>query len=279
IADLLEGQNANPFRIRAYREGAATIRAHEDPVADFIRQDEFEALKALPGIGEGIAAVIGEYVSLGESSLLAELKAGVSPESVLTTVPGIGDELAERIVEQLDVHTLPELEEAAHDGRLDTVEGFGSRRVEGVRKALAGMLNRSAKRQVQNPDGQDGKVSQEAEPSVELLLQVDADYRKQAKAGELHKIAPRRFNPKKEAWLPVFHTKRQGWMFTVMFSNTAQAHALGKTDDWVVIYYKRGDHEGQNTVVTETKTQLKGKRVVRGRQAENQHYYEVQSGG
>lgn len=70
------------------------------------------------------------------------------------------------------------------------------------------------------------------------------------------------------------HTKRSGWQFTALFSNTAQAHKLGKTDDWVVIYYERDGKEGQHTVVTETQGPLKGKRVVRGRDPENQQYYQ-----
>jgi hypothetical protein len=60
--------------------------------------------------------------------------------------------------------------------------------------------------------------------------------------------------------------------FSVLFSNTPQAHKLGKTRDWVVIYYERDGIEHQNTVVTETGGSLQGKRVVHGREAENLHY-------
>jgi hypothetical protein len=72
-------------------------------------------------------------------------------------------------------------------------------------------------------------------------------------------------------------TNREGWTFTVLYSNTAQAHELEKTDDWVVIYYKRDGKERQNTVVTETQGPLKGKRVVRGRALENQQHYEAKA--
>ena len=62
------------------------------------------------------------------------------------------------------------------------------------------------------------------------------------------------------------HTKRGDWHFTALFSNTARAHELGRTNDWVVIYYYDEDHrEGQNTVVTETHGPRRGERVVRGR--------------
>lgn len=82
-------------------------------------------------------------------------------------------------------------------------------------------------------------------------------------------IAPRRFNPERRAWLPILHTERDGWHFTALFSNTALAHELGRTGDWVIIYHYDGElEEGQHTVVTETRGPLEGKRVVRGREAE-----------
>ena len=197
IADLLETQNANPFRVRAYRDGERTIREADKPVAEAVRQDKLESLTELPNIGSGIAAVIGEYVTSGKSNLLADLEAQVSPETVLAKVPGMGKKLAQRTVEQLHVQTLEELEEAAHDGRLAEVEGFGARRVEGIQTALSGMLSRSARSKQQSRIAKPKKsVSAPADrPSVELLLSVDAEYRKRAQAGDLHKIAPRRFNP------------------------------------------------------------------------------------
>ncbi|MGI9174618.1 MAG: hypothetical protein ACR2GR_04810, partial [Rhodothermales bacterium] len=63
------------------------------------------------------------------------------------------------------------------------------------------------------------------------------------------------------------------WSFTALFSNSARAHELGKTDDWVVIYFDRGEGERQCTVVTETRGPLKGRRVVRGRERECRSYY------
>lgn len=277
IADLLEAQDANPFRVRAYREGAQTVHHLDQRVADFISRNRFDELKALPNIGDGIAAVIGEYVSSGQSGLLQELEATVSPEAVFAKVPGIGHELVQRIVEQLHIRTLAELEEAAHDGRLAAVKGFGPRRLEGVRTALAGMLSRSARSKQRDRivDAKSREREPEGRPSVELLLEIDTDYLRRAEADELDKIAPRRFNPDNKAWLPVLRMKRQGWAFTALFSNTAQAHKLGKTHDWVVIYYDRDGAEGQNTVVTETQGPLKGKRVVRGREPDNRRFYSV----
>lgn len=279
IAALLETQTeANPFRVGAYRDGAQTIRELAQPVAELVRRNQTDALKALPNIGEGLAAVIGEYVTSGRSNLLQDLEAKTAPGAAFTQVPGIGQELAERIAQHLDISTLEELEEAAHDGRLAAVEGFGPRRIEAVQTALAGMLSQSARRrQRQRTQDTNRPKQQEERPSVRLLLKIDEEYRKQAEAGKLRKIAPRRFNPQKEAWLPVMHTNQDSWSFTALYSNTAQAHELGKIHDWVVIYWKRDGKERQNTVVTETQGPLKGKRVVRGRALESQQFYEVKS--
>src|SRR5690606_6188361 len=122
-----------------------TIRYMDQKAADLVEGDRLDRLVALPNIGQGIAAVIGEYVSTGQSDLLRELEAQAGPEAVLIQVPGIGKELARRITEKINIETLADLEAAAHDGRLDEVEGFGRRRVEGIRAALAGMLSRSSR--------------------------------------------------------------------------------------------------------------------------------------
>ena len=107
-----------------------------------------------------------------------------------------------------------------------------------------------------------------------MLLEVDREYRKQAAAGSLPGIAPRRFNPDGKAWLPVLHTHRGDWHFTVLYSNTATAHKLKRTHDWVVVYFYDDEHvEGQHTVVTETRGPLTGRRVVRGRETECRTFY------
>ena len=90
IADLLETQNANPFRIRAYREGAQTVRNLDQPIANFVKQNRLDALTELPNIGKGIASVIEEYIMEGKSNVLEDLEARVSPEDTIAQVPGIG---------------------------------------------------------------------------------------------------------------------------------------------------------------------------------------------
>jgi len=108
---------------------------------------------------------------------------------------------------------------------------------------------------------------------VAELLDVDREYRRQARRGALQQIAPRKLNPRSEPWLPILHTVRGPRRYTALFSNTEQAHRLGRTHDWVVLYYDAGQGENQCTVVTEFRGPLRRRRVVRGREWEcAQHY-------
>ncbi len=282
IADFLELQEANPHRVRAYRTGAKSVRTTAKNIAQLASHDHEqqngETLEDLPGIGRGLAWLIGELVQTGHTGRLDRLRGELRAEDRFRRVPGVGNTLAKRIVETLGIDTLPALEMAAHDGRLRTVEGFGNRRVQAVRAALGTMLTRASRHRQQGPTTDD----QPLQPPAKLLLAVDGQYRAAAAAGKLRTIAPRRFNPNNEAWLPILHTEAAGWDFTALFSNTARAHELNKTDDWVVIYFDQdghadgNGHDGQCTVVTETTGALKGKRVIRGREGESRQYYDAQ---
>ena len=263
-ADLLTQQGANPFRVSAYRRAADTVARLPRDLRDIVQRDGLEGLIALPHIGHGIARAIDELLRTGGWSLLERLRGTLDPVRVFQTIPGIGPELAQRIHDALDIDTLEALEAAAHDGRLETVPGVGARRAAAVRAALAAMLGRTRGRIEKPLDG----------PGVALLLDVDREYREKAEAGILRTIAPRRFNPEGQAWLPVLHTKRDAWQLTALYSNSARAHELGRTRDWVVVYFYDDHHqEGQHTIVTETQGPLRGKRVVRGREDECRDFY------
>lgn len=110
-------------------------------------------------------------------------------------------------------------------------------------------------------------------PGVDLLLEVDREYRESARAGTLPLIAPRRQNPEHKAWLPVLHACRGARHFTALFSNTQRAHMLHRVYDWVVIFCE----ENQYTVVTERRGALAGRRVVRGREPECARYYRAET--
>lgn len=278
LADLLETQGADAFRLRAYRAAAETVRQESRSVAEIAQHEGLKGLAELPAIGKSLASTIREFVSTGRVAMLDRLEGEVSPEDLLATVPGIGEGLARRIHAELGVETLEDLEAAAHDGRLDRVRGYGRRRVQAVRDTLAGMLSRSSRRRARSHriaehEHEPHDVVPD-EPSIEMLLSVDEEYRRKAAEGTLRKIKPRRFNPKGKAWLPVLHSDRDGWSFTALFSNTARAHELGTTNDWVILYYEKDGHEKQCTVVTERRGALAGKRVVRGREDECVRVYQ-----
>lgn len=263
-ADLLEQQRANPFRVNAYRVAARTVLGSPEEMADLLARDGIDGVIALPGIGRSIAAAIEEMVRTGAWVQLQRLRGAAEPEQLFQAVPGVGPELARRIHDRLGLDTLEALELAAHDGSLETVPGIGPRRSLMIRAALADILRR-------RPPRLPGRGPA---PTVETLLDVDREYRERASAGTLQKIAPRRFNPKGEAWLPILHTQRDAWHFTVLYSNTARAHDLGRVFDWVVLYFHADDEpEGQCTVVTETRGELVGKRVIRGRESECRAFY------
>jgi len=282
VADLLEVQGANTFRVRAYRAAAESVRSSERAVAEVAEREGLDGLDRLPAVGKSIAAAILELCSRGRLAMLDRLEGEVSPEDLFATVPGIGEKLAHRVHDELGVETLEDLELAAHDGRLERVPGFGPRKARAVRDTLATMLSRSARRRARHAriveaaardagaPGAPGSAARpdDERPSVATVLAVDREYRKRAAADELRKIAPRRFNPDHVAWLPVLHVERDGWHFTALFSNTARAHELGTTRDWVILYYERDGHESQCTVVTERRGDLAGTRVVRGREDE-----------
>jgi hypothetical protein len=258
-ADLLRVQRANPFRVNAYVRAAQTLDSLSTDVREILRASGVKGLTELPFIGAGLAAAIEEIARTGTLARLDRLRGAAEPEALLQTVPGIGPTLASAIHEELQIDSLEALEVAAHDGRLEALRGIGGRRAAAIRASLAALLGRA------RPQPAGG-----ASPSVATLLAIDARYRHEAAAGQLPTIAPRRFNPEGKAWLPILHADRDGWHFTALYSNTAKAHELRKTHDWVVIYFYDGDHrEGQHTVVTETHGPQAGRRVVRGREAES----------
>lgn len=265
VAELLQHQRANPFRVNAYRRAARTVATLPQDVGDIVARSGQEGLEALPNVGSGIAAAIAEIVRTGRWGQLDRLRGALDSVQLFQSVPGVGPVLAKRMHKSLHVDTLEALEAAAHDGRLENVPGVGPRRAAAIRASLSALLGQRILQHAP-PNGA---------PGVDRILDVDREYREKGQAGNLPTIAPKRFNPKNESWLPVLHTRRHVWHFTALYSNTALAHELGRVQDWVVVYFYDQDHrEGQYTVVTETRGPLRGKRVVRGREIECANYYD-----
>lgn len=263
VATLLEAQDANPFRVRAWRNGAKTIRRWQSPVHEIFDEHGIDGLRELPGIGTSLANAVCQLVISGHLPLLEQLRGDLGVEKLFSRVPGIGPMMAAEIHHDLHIETLGELHAAAFDGRLDDVPGMGRKRVQAVRDFLSNRLRTSP------PFSQadsDYRTADQTVPVAELL-EIDAEYRRLSMADQLIRIAPRKFNPTHAAWLPILHAARSGRHYTALFSNTDRAHELGMTDDWVVIYRDDGDGHGQWTVVTARFGDMKGRRIVRGREA------------
>jgi hypothetical protein len=263
-AGLLEIQGANPFRVRSYRSAAELLRSLSRPVHEILREEGPPGLLRLPGIGESLARSIEQLAMTGRLGMLDRLRGEAGPEYLLSTVGGIGTKLAHRIHDELGIETLEGLELAAHDGRLARLPGFGPRRVSAVRETLAGRFRRRQRL----PIVPAVPVARNM-PSVHELLDIDREYREKAEAGLLRRIAPRRFNPTGEAWLPILHTQRGNRQYTALYSNTARAHELQMTDDWVVIFRDDDHGDGQWTAVTARYGPQRGQRVIRGREGES----------
>ncbi len=265
VAAILEEHGANPFRVGAYRRAASVLRDLPTPVSRILAEKGLEGLDELPGIGMSLSRSIRDLVTSGRLPMLERLRGESDPVELLMTVPGIGRLTAERLHHDLDIDTLEELEAAAYDGRLSAVEGLGAKRLQGIRDSLGQRLALVRRAAADN-------ASDEIPPVAELL-DVDAEYRTKAGAGVLKTIAPRRLNPRHEAWLPILHTTRGARHYTALFSNTPRAHALGTTRDWVILSVESGRGEHQWTVITARHGPLQGHRLVRGREAECERHH------
>jgi DNA polymerase (family 10) len=137
VADLLEFQGANPFRVRAYRNGARKIGALSESLAA-IAEDEHRSLTEIEGIGKDLAEKIATLLDTGTLPMLIELQQTI-PASVLTLsrVPGVGPKKAARIHAELGVATLDQLRAACEQQRVRVLKGFGAKTEEAILKGLA----------------------------------------------------------------------------------------------------------------------------------------------
>jgi DNA polymerase (family 10) len=125
VADLLEIQGANPFRVRAYRNAARTIGTLGTPVETILKTNG-HALEQLPGIGADLAGKISRMCRTGQLPLLKQLTRK-TPESLvaLLRISGVGPTRARLIHQKLHVNTVAQLEQAARAGRLKALRGMG----------------------------------------------------------------------------------------------------------------------------------------------------------
>jgi DNA polymerase (family 10) len=135
IADLLEIQGANPFRVRAYRNAARTVGELGRDVAAML--EEGRELPKLPGIGADLAAKIHEIAETGKCSLLERLHQELPPAvTELLKIPGLGPKRVKALYHDLDVQTLEQLHRAARDGRIRELPGFGEKTEQRILQAV-----------------------------------------------------------------------------------------------------------------------------------------------
>jgi DNA polymerase (family 10) len=144
IADLLEIENANPFRVRAYRNGARAVRDLTEAVETMLC-DETRKLTDIAGIGKDLAEKIGTLCQTGSLPFHQELLAHI-PVSVLTLmrVPGVGPKKAAALHRELNISTLEELREACISNRVQKLKGFGTKTEQTI---LAGLDHASSTQQ------------------------------------------------------------------------------------------------------------------------------------
>ena len=135
IADLLEIGNANPYRVRAYRNAARTLSAYGRDVATMIGQQA--DLKSIPGIGDDLADKLREIASSGTCELIEQLRRELPSGLVeLLEIPGIGPLRTRRLHDALHVDTLEQLRRAAESGKICAVPGFGPKTEANILAAL-----------------------------------------------------------------------------------------------------------------------------------------------
>src|SRR3954470_13529507 len=136
IGDILDFQGANPFRVRAYRNGARTIREFHEPLAGLAAAGK-ERLKQIQGIGDDLAAKIIQLVTTGSLPMLEELKAQV-PESVLALIriPGVGPKKAALLHKELGIKTLADLKAACEALQVQKLKGFGEKTQQAILQGI-----------------------------------------------------------------------------------------------------------------------------------------------
>lgn len=145
VADLLEIKGDNPFRVRAYRNAARTIQGLSESVAEMVRRGQ--DLSDLPGVGKDLAGKIGEIAETGTLGFLKELQSEMPAGlTELMKVPGLGPKRVAVLYKQLGITTLDGLRQAAEQGRIHAIEGFGQKTEQRILEEAAKLQQRQAKR-------------------------------------------------------------------------------------------------------------------------------------
>jgi len=165
LADLLEIQDANPFRVRAYRNAANIVEGSSRPVEDMVA--EGEDLSSIKGIGDDLAGKITELVKTGNLPQLQELQKEVPEElSELMRLDQLGPKRTKAIHEELGISSLKALKEAAEAGRIQKLSGFGAKTEKKILEEVKKLGDRDHRTRL-------GEAEQVAAPLVTYLDELE----------------------------------------------------------------------------------------------------------
>lgn len=164
IADLLEIESANPFRVRAYRAAARQLGGMGASAADLVGQGA--DLTEIPTIGPELAAKIHEILATGTCRTLEALRRQIPPTVTdLLKIPGLGPKRVRTLYHELDIHSVEQLARAAYDGRIRRIPGFGPKTERSILDAVAAHTARSGRIKI-------AVAAEYAEPLRDYLARV-----------------------------------------------------------------------------------------------------------
>lgn len=186
VADLLEIEGANPFRVRAYRRAAQTVEDLPQSAANIVA--EGKTLAGLPGIGKDLAGKIAEIVRTGRLGALAEIEARTPTTlSALTTIPGLGPKRVHRLHQALGIKTLKDLEHAAKKHKIRELRGFTAKTEETILAELERSREREQRFKIATAEdfAQTLCAYLEADPSIGRVIVAGSYRRRKETVGDL----------------------------------------------------------------------------------------------
>ena len=143
IAEILEIQGENPFRIRAYLKAAQNIESLSRDIADLAEKDELEEI---PGVGEDLAGKIKELLKSGKLKFYEQLKKRIPKGlTVLMSVPGLGPKTAKLLYDELKIKSIKGLEQAVRRHKISTLPGIKQKTEENILRGIA-LIKKSKQR-------------------------------------------------------------------------------------------------------------------------------------
>jgi len=166
MADLLEIEGADEFRVRSYRQAARSVENLTENLADKVA--EGEDLTKISDVGESIAGKIEEIVKTGSLKQLEEVKQRVPEELAdILNLEGVGPKRAKEIYDELGIDSIEDLETAADNNKIRELEGFGEKTEEKIEDEIDRQNNRESRTLL-------ARAEEYAEPLLSYLLECEA---------------------------------------------------------------------------------------------------------